>query len=431
MQNDPRSHGLWELTAPTAPATETLAANLNADVAIVGAGYTGLSAALHLAQAGVRVALIDAVEVGFGGAGRNVGLVNAGMWVMPSQLVSTMGDAYGERLLTLLGNAPSVVFDLIRQHGIACEAEHAGTLHCGHGKSGLDEITARAEQWHKRGADVELLDADQAAKKLGTSKYAGALLDRRAGTIQPLAYARGLATAALKAGARIFTKSPVRTIDRKDGRWQVHGDDGAISAEWVIVATDAYGTGPGLPVRKEQVLLPYFNFATKPLPPDLRATILPEKQGAWDTQLVMTSFRMDHAGRLVFGSVGALRSTGLAVHRSWASRALRKLFPKFREVVFEAEWFGMIGMTNDNLPRFHKYADRMIGFSGYNGRGIAPGTTFGRTLAHYVTGEIRDSDLPLPVTPIEKANFRIAKQTFYEVGSQLAHIVSARAPGSR
>ena len=190
-----------------------------------------------------------------------------------------------ERVLTLLGNAPSVVFDLIRRHGIACEAEHAGTLHCAHGKSGLDEITARAEQWHKRGADVELLDADQAAKKLGTSKYAGALLDRRAGTIQPLAYARGLATAALKAGARIFTKSPVRAIDRKDGRWQVHGDDAAISAEWVIVATDAYGTGPGLPARKEQVLLPYFNFATKPLPPDLRATILPEKQGAWDTQL--------------------------------------------------------------------------------------------------------------------------------------------------
>src|SRR5688572_2384873 len=136
MQNDPRSHGLWELTAPAAPATERLAANLSVDVAIIGGGYTGLSAALHLAQAGVRVALIEAVEVGFGGAGRNVGLVNAGMWVMPSQLVSTLGDVHGERLLTLLGNAPSVVFDLIRRHGIACEAEHAGTLHCAHGKSG-------------------------------------------------------------------------------------------------------------------------------------------------------------------------------------------------------------------------------------------------------------------------------------------------------
>jgi glycine/D-amino acid oxidase-like deaminating enzyme len=429
MQDDPRSHGLWERTAPAAPATEKLAADLKVDVAIVGGGYTGLSAALHLARAGVAVALIESAEVGFGGAGRNVGLVNAGMWVMPSTLVSTLGDVYGERLLTLLGNAPSVVFDLIRQHGIECEAERAGTLHCAFGQSGLAEITARAEQWRKRGAEVELLDADRAAKKLGTSKYAGALLDRRAGTIQPLAYARGLANAALKAGARIFTRSPVRTIDRKEGRWQVHCEDAVISADWVIVATDAYGTGPGLPVRKEQVLLPYFNFATTPLPPEMRATILPEKQGAWDTQLVMTSFRMDQAGRLVFGSIGALRGTGLVVHRSWAHRALRKLFPSIGEVVFEAEWFGMIGMTNNNLPRFHKYADRMIGFSGYNGRGIAPGTTFGRTLAQYVTGEIRDGDLPLPATPIEKANFRTAKQMFYEVSSQLAHIVSARAPG--
>jgi glycine/D-amino acid oxidase-like deaminating enzyme len=427
MQNDPRSHGLWERTAPTAPATEKLSANMSVDVTIVGGGYTGLSSALHLAQAGVKVALIEAVEVGFGGAGRNVGLVNAGMWVMPSVLVSTLGDVYGERLLTLLGNAPSLVFDVIRQHGIACEAERAGTLHCAHGRSGLAEITQRAEEWRKRGADVELLDAGQAAKKLGTSRYAGALLDRRAGTIQPLAYVRGLAHAALKAGARIFTRSPVRTIDRKDGRWQIQGENSVISADWVIVATDAYGTGPGLPVREEQVLLPYFNFATTPLPPDVRATILPEKQGAWDTQLVMTSFRMDQAGRLVFGSIGALRGTGLAVHRSWANRALRKLFPTIGAVTFEAEWFGMIGMTGNNLPRFHKYADRMIGFSGYNGRGIAPGTTFGRTLAQYVTGEVRDGDLPLPVTPIEKAGFRAAKQMFYEVGSQLAHIVSARA----
>jgi glycine/D-amino acid oxidase-like deaminating enzyme len=426
MQNNPRSHGLWEMTAPPAPATEKLATSMEVDVAIVGGGYTGLSSALHLAQAGVRAVVIEAVEIGFGGAGRNVGLVNAGMWVMPSNLVSTLGVIYGERLLTLLGDAPNLVFSLIRQHNIECEAHHAGTLHCAHGKTGLDEIIARAEQWQARGADVQLLDAEQAARKLGTSRYAGALLDRRAGTVQPLAYARGLASAAIKAGARIFTRSPASAIDQKDGCWQVRSGDAVVSADWVIVSTDAYGTGPGLPVRTEQVLLPYFNLATRPLPADLRATILPEKQGAWDTRLVMNSFRMDQAGRLVFGSIGALRGTGLPVHRAWAKRALRQLFPAIGTVEFEAEWFGMIGMTADNLPRFHKYADRMIGLSGYNGRGIAPGTAFGRTLAQYVAGEIRDSDLPLPISPIEAASFRASKQMFYEVGSQLVHVVSAR-----
>jgi len=426
MLNDPRSHGLWEQTAPAAPATEKLAGTLDVEVAVIGGGFTGLSAALHLAQAGVRVAVIEAAEIGFGGAGRNVGLVNAGMWVMPENLLKTLPAPYGQRLLTLLGNAPKLVFDIVRQHGIECEATHAGTLHCAAGKAGFDEITARAQQWQARGADVELLDAARAAALLGTRKYAGALLDRRAGTIQPLAYVRGLAGAAQTAGAQIFTHSPVAAVESRNGRWRVRAANGQVDADWVIMATDAYGVGPGDPARQEQVPLPYFNFATRPLSPQLRAAVLPEGQGAWDTQLIMNSFRMDQAGRLVFGSIGALRGTGIAVHRAWAKRALRRLFPGIGDVDFEAEWYGTIGMTADNLPRFHAYAPRMIGFSGYNGRGIAPGTTFGRVLASYVRGEIAEAELPLPVTPVKAAPFRLPKQMFYEFGAQAAHAVADR-----
>ncbi len=102
------------------------------------------------------------------------------------------------------------------------------------------------------------------------------------------------------------------------------------------------------------------------------------------------------------------------------------MFPGIGDVEFEAEWYGTIGMTSDNLPRFHKYAPQMIGFSGYNGRGIAPGTTFGRVLASYVRGEISDAELPLPVTPVEQASYRFAKHLFYEVGAQAAHVVEHR-----
>lgn len=426
MLNDPRSHGLWEQTAPAAPATEKLSGNHSVAVAVIGGGFTGMSAALHLAQAGMQVAVIEAVEIGFGGAGRNVGLVNAGMWVMPEVLLKTLPDPYGNRLLNLLGDGPKLVFEIVRQHGIQCEAMHAGTLHCAHGQSGFDEITARARQWQARGADVELLDAARAAALLGTRKYAGALLDRRAGTIQPLAYVRGLAMAAQKAGAKLFTQSPVTAIERMGDGWLIRTAHGQVSADWVILSTDAYGSGPGDAARREQVPLPYFNFATRPLSAEMRAMILPEGQGAWDTQMVMNSFRMDQAGRLVFGSIGALRGSGAAVHRAWAKRALRKLFPGLGDVEFEAEWYGTIGMTADNLPRFHSYGPRMIGFSGYNGRGIAPGTVFGRVLASYVRGEIGDADLPLPVTPIEAAAFRLPRQILYEVGAQAAHLVADR-----
>jgi len=426
MLDNARSHGLWELTAAPPPETAGLRGSVKVDTAIIGGGYTGLSAALHLAEAGANVALLEAVEIGFGGAGRNVGLVNAGMWVMPDVLADVLGGDYGDRLLELLGDAPKLVFDLIDRHRIECEVERAGTLHCAVGPKGLNELEQRAAQWSRRGAPVELLNAADTAAKIGSSAYAGSLWDRRAGTIQPLAYARGLARSALNAGAKIFTRSAVISAERIGGTWKLQTADGHVIADRVIVATDAYATGPWSEVKTEQIHLPYFNLATQPLSDNIRASILPERQGAWDTNEVLSSFRFDRAGRLVFGSVGALRGTGAAVHRSWAKRALKKLFPQIGDVSFESEWYGLIGMTDDHLPRFHKLADNVIGFSGYNGRGIAPGTTFGRLLALHTLGQLDEKELPLPASSPTTPSFRSAKAAYYEVGAQLLHLVQAR-----
>lgn len=426
LQRDPRSHGLWARTAPAAPATTSLSGHQNAAVVVIGAGYTGLSTALHLAEAGIDVVVLEETQVGHGGSGRNVGLVNAGMWVMPDDLPAALGETYGSRLLGLLGDAPRLVFELIDRHAIDCEAEHAGTLHCAAGPGGLRELERRAAQWQARGAPVHLLDAATTAAKVGSSAYAGALLDLRAGTIQPLAYARGLARAAIGAGARIMTGSLVEGIAADGARWTVRTPSGSVSADWVVVATNAYTHAPWPEIRAQLVHLPYFNFATEPLPPELRARILPERQGAWDTKEVLTSFRFDRQGHLVFGSVGALRGTGAAVHRDWAKRALRKLFPQLRDIGFVAEWYGMIGMTDNHLPRFHKLARNVIGFCGYNGRGIAPGTAFGRVAAQLITGAIAEVDLPLPVTEPSTAGLRSLKELYYEIGAQVAHLADAR-----
>ncbi|CAK10069.1 NAD(P)/FAD-dependent oxidoreductase [Rhizobium johnstonii] len=426
MLNDPRSHGLWEKTAPEPPTTSPLDGAMSADVVIVGGGYTGLSSALHLAEAGSKVVLLEAKEIGFGGAGRNVGLINAGMWVMPNDLPGVLGPVHGERLLDLLGNAPKLVMELIDKHQIACELERNGTLHCAVGADGLKEIEDRAAQWSARGAAVTLLDAAETAKRIGSDAYTGSLLDKRAGTLQPLAYARGLAHAAVKAGVTIHTSSPVIGTERNGGRWTVKTASGEVSAEWIIVATDAYSTGPWEQVRSEQVHLPYFNFATVPLGHNLRQSILPGREGVWDTKEILSSFRMDQAGRLVFGSVGALRNTGLAVHRGWAKRALKRLFPDIGDVEFECEWYGQIGMTDNALPRFHKFAPGVVGFSGYNGRGIAPGTVFGRTLAEHILGRLPEADLPLPLTSPTEPSFRALKEIWYEAGAQVAHFADAR-----
>jgi len=418
-----RSHGLWGRTAPSAPATHPLRGDIKADIAVVGGGYAGLSSALHLAEAGAKVVLLEAAEIGYGGAGRNVGLVNAGLWVMPDAVVQGLGKEYGSRLIQLLGGAPERVFGLIEKHRIACEAQRAGTLHCAVGAKGLRELEARAAQWQKLGAPVELLDADAAASRIGSRAYCAALLDKRAGTVQPLAYARGLAHAAMRAEARLFTDSKVTGTERAGNGWILRTGEGSVTADWIIVATDAYSAGPWAALRAEQVHLPYFNLATKPL---AHEEILPERQGAWDTREILSSFRRDAAGRLVFGSVGALEGTGAAIHRAWAIRALRRIFPQIGEIEFEAAWFGMIGMTSDNLPRLHQLDDKVVSVSGYNGRGIAPGTVFGKVLADFVLGATTLDDLPLPPTAIARPALRALKEHFYRAGSQLAHLAGDR-----
>ena len=422
----PTTHGLWETTAPPAPERMALTGDARADVCIIGGGYTGNSAALHLAQKGIKAVVLEAKTIGFGGAGRNVGLVNAGMWVMPDELPNVLGPVYGDRLLHLLGDAPALVFDIVKQHGIDCQLQTNGTLHCGVGQVGLDELKQREAQWQARGAPVRLLQGDEAAEKIGSRAYAGALLDMRAGTIQPLAYVRGLARAAIAAGATIHTQSAAQSVDKAGEGWKVTTANGSVTAPWVIMATDAYTQGPWEIIRREQVHLPYFNFATEPLSDNVRASILPDRQGAWDTKEVLSSFRMDKLGRLVFGSVGALKGAGETIHRGWALRALHKIFPQIGDVNFEAEWYGQIGMTDDNLPRFHKFADNVIGISGYNGRGIAPGTVMGRELARLISAEAREEDLPLPVTDPREAKMRAMKEVFYEVGAQAVHLTDAR-----
>jgi glycine/D-amino acid oxidase-like deaminating enzyme len=348
------------------------------------------------------------------------------MWVSPDEVAATLGPRFGERLLGVLGEAPALVFELIDRYGIQCEPERRGTLHCAVGYSGLEDLERRAAQWQARGAPVHLLDAAQTADKLGTQVYAGSLWDQRAGTIQPLGYARGLARAALGAGARLHTGSPVRSAAHDQGTWTVRTDFGSARSKWIIVATDAYTTGPWPGVEGEQVHLPYFNLSTAPLDARSLATILPERQGAWDTQRVLCSFRLDRAGRLIFGSVGALEGAGKYVHAAWAKRALQRIFPRLKGATWEHAWFGRIGMTADRLPRFHKLAPNVVSFSGYNGRGIAPGTIFGRLLAELISGSLSEDDLPLPVTEVREPSLRGLKRTLYSLGSQIVHLAQAR-----
>jgi glycine/D-amino acid oxidase-like deaminating enzyme len=212
-------------------------------------------------------------------------------------------------------------------------------------------------------------------------------------------------------------------MERSGSDWRAVTARGAVSAKWVVVATDVYGTGPWRQIAREQIRLPYFNIATNPLGDVLQNSVLPERQGAWDTQKVLRSFRMDSTGRLIFGSVGALRGTGAPIHRAWVRRTIRALFPQLNAIELEDEWYGTIGMTTDNLPRFHQLASNVVAVSGYNGRGIAPGTAFGKVICDYICGDIGANELPLPSTAVSQPSFPGLREAVYELGSQAAHLL--------
>jgi glycine/D-amino acid oxidase-like deaminating enzyme len=417
--------GLWEATAPNAPTLDGFEGQSETDVAVIGGGYTGLSAALHLAEAGIRVTLLEAREIGYGGSGRNVGLVNAGLWMFPDDVVKTMGPDYGERLISILGNSPDLVFGLIEQHGIPCEAVRRGTLHCAHSPGGYRQLKMREDQWGRRGAPVTLLDRQQAASKTGSQAFHGALLDMRAGTVQPLAYAYGLARAALKAGARLYGSSPVMTMVRRQGKWHLQTPAGDLRARAVVVASGGYTAHFDRELRQTFIPFNYFQFATPPLPEQVRRTVLPEGQGAWDTALVLSSFRLDKAGRLVMGSVGQVDRFALGLHRQWARRTLAKVFPQIGSVALEHAWHGCIAMTADHIPRFYKLDTDMVMVTNYNGRGIGPGTVFGKLLAEYlITGD--DNRIPLPVSRKKPIAFRNLRGLYYETGARLYHLFQRR-----
>ncbi|HKJ60501.1 MAG TPA: FAD-dependent oxidoreductase, partial [Hyphomicrobiales bacterium] len=204
---------LWQETAEEQARYAPLEGDVATDLVIIGGGFTGCSAALHAAGEGAAVRLIEAETIGYGGSGRNVGLVNAGLWMPPEEVVATIGKAAGDRLNTLLAGAPDLVFSLIGQHGIACKAKRAGTLHCAHSPAGFRNLQDRYRQQKALNAPVSLLDAEKTAERTGSPAFYGSLHDARAGTIQPLDYCRGLARAAVEAGAFLNEHSPAISVE--------------------------------------------------------------------------------------------------------------------------------------------------------------------------------------------------------------------------
>lgn len=395
----PLPRSLYAKTAIPAPDTLPLEADAAAKVAIVGAGFTGLSAALHLAEAGVDTLVLDASAIGWGASGRNGGQVNPGLKWEPEELVETFGADLGGRMVKLGDEAPQLVFDLIARHGIDCAPQRGGTIRAAISEASAAGVRDFQRQWSARGADVVLADGKEMAALTGTGAYTLGAHDRRGGQVNPLGYVRGLASAALKAGARIHTDTPALKLARGAGGWEIATPGGTVRAERVILATNGYSDDlwPGL----RRSVIPVFSSitATEPLPAQVRAPIMPNGVVLYEMSSAYAYYRLDDEGRFLMGGRSVLREATAPVDYTALVDHATRLFPVLRAFEWTHRWNGQVAVTWDHLPHVHEpEAGLHIGL-GYNGRGVAMATATGRMLARRAAGGGPET-LDLPVTRI-------------------------------
>jgi len=425
-------HSLWRATAPLAPATTTLEGRVDADVVVVGAGYTGLSCALALSEAGRSVMLLEAGDIGHGASGRNGGQVIPGLKHDPDELVARFGRERGESLVRLVGGAPDRVFALIAKYGIDCAAKQCGWIQPAHSVAATHAITSRAQQWTARGAPVELLTRDCLRALLGTDNYTAGWLDRRAGALHPLAYARGLAGAAMRLGTRVHTASPVTRIARVNDGWTATTPRGEVRAQQVVLATDAYSSAlwPELPTN--QVVATSVQIATDPLPDIDRRTILPGGTVASDTRKLLYYFRLDAEGRFIIGGRGSAAEYVPEGIYAMLRRVATRMYPPLADVRWPYRWYGRVGITRDWLPHLAELAPGVWTALGYCGRGVAMATTMGQMLADILNGGDPPAYpvtalKPIPLYPLQQPLLRAAI-AYYRVRDAMSQTYPGRRP---
>jgi len=368
---------------------------------VIGAGFTGLSTALHLREAGVDVAVVEAAEPGWGASGRNNGQVIPTLSRPDPEDIIAKHGAVGERFVAMLRDSASVLFDVARRYNIEAEQEQAGWVQPVHSPERIKIAERRERQWSKFGAPVELLSRDEVRDMTGSEAWYGGFWNRTGGHVNPLALARGLARAALGLGARIFARSPAISFERRNDTWIVKTAKGEISGRALVMATNAYSGefSKSLVPEIATEVMPVLSWqmSTQPLSDNVRKTIIPGRQAVSDTHGELYFARYDARNRLITG--GAVLGPGNKVERIKArvTERLQRLWPQIGDVSFDYVWNGYVGMTADFLPRIHRLGPNAYGWTGCNGRAVALTIPLGRELARAVQG-VPESELALPFT---------------------------------
>lgn len=370
--------------------------DLDVEVAVVGAGLTGLSTAHHLHQAGVATAVVDAAEVGSGATGRNGGMAVPRYKRTFAELERGYGESTAIGMYEAAHHGLRVLREIVACHDLACDHINTGHLtpidndqDCKRFEEDLLWLKTRVHDGVSR-----LLDAPEAARKCGTTFYRAAYLEPRGVSIHPLEYAQGLATALASKGVRIHAGTPALSWTEADDGVVVRTPRARIRARHLVLSTGAYSdlTDAGGVLRRRVVPVVSAVISTEPLSAALRASLLPDGESATDAKRLTNYYRVLRDGSLLFGGRGGASSEAGPRNFERLRRDMVKLFPQLRGVATRQRWYGLVDASLDGLPHIGSLSRRVHFGLGFNGRGLVMATLFGEHLAKRAMGS---TDAPL------------------------------------
>ena len=344
--------------------------------------------------------VLEAQQPGWGASGNNGGQVNPGLKHDPDQIEADFGADLGGRMIAFSYGTTNYTFDLIRRYQIPCEARQNGTLRAAYNEASAAAVENTAKQCIRRGMPVTLLGRDQMREMTGTDRYLCAMLDNRGGDLHPLSYARGLARAAIAAGAAVHGETPALSLSREAAGWRIETPRAIVRAEKVLLATNGFTDvlWPGL----RRTIVPVFSSiaATAPLSEAIAREIMPTRSVLYESGHITVYYRIDAHNRLLMGGRGPMRWISKPTDVAYLIRYAERLWPGVRDATWTHGWNSRLAITPDHYPHVHEPAKNLLISLGCNGRGVALSTTMGAQLARRLVGG-KSAEIDMPVTGIK------------------------------
>jgi gamma-glutamylputrescine oxidase len=406
--------------------TKKLEGEVTADIVVVGAGYSGMSTAIHLAESGLKVVVVEAAEVGWGASGRNGGQVVNGL----NASLATIGKRYGEKTANFVGGlvqeGAGIIYDWVERYGIDCDLKR-GNIYAAYTEQHMRDLEAKKSLWQSHGMnDHELLDREAIRKHIGSDVYAGGMIDHSGAHMHPLNLVLGEAKAFEGLGGVIYEHSPVTKVSQSADSAVVETANGRVTAKTAVVCGNAY-LGNVVPELTSRVMpVSTQMMATAPLGKERAEALLPTGMCVEDVRYILDYFRISADYRLIFGGGVVYGGTDPADVVAKLRPNMDKVFPQLKGERVDFAWSGNFALSFSRVPQMGRLGNRIYFAHGYSGHGVTGSHLFGRILSEAIRGDFTRfavfADLPwipFPGGRMFRAQYSTLGSWWYELKDRL------------